>query len=233
LVGCGLATVLAIGFNVPSASAEAGIAGLALAPANNSSTAVAGYVVKAPASASGATTFKVPVLKCSSTLSGISLGAFVAGSNGFAAASVFAVCQGGKALFAGVLQVNGKPVQQTTFTPVPGDVVVVSASQSASKSTASLKDVKQGKSATLSGAGATNVAVLDGIDSLVNNTTHAQLPVPNFGTAPYSRASEDGKTLMAAGSIAVDMATATHVLQIKTSALGATGNSFSETFKHS
>jgi hypothetical protein len=231
VVGLGVATMVAVGLNVPSAGAEASSALSLLAPTNATSTGLAGYVLKAPASATGATTFTVPALKCTATQSGIELGAFVVGTTGFTGAGVFAVCQGGTALFAGILNVPGKQVV-TAFTPAPGDVVVVSASESAGKSRASLKDLKQVKSAALSGGGASNVAILEGISALINNTTNQQLPVPSFGKVPYSKASADGKTLKAAGATAVNMETATHVLQIQTSLLGSTGNTFSETFKH-
>jgi hypothetical protein len=235
LVGLGLATVVAIGLNVPAAGAESSSGLSFMATANAASTVVAGYGLAptpVPASMSGGTTFTVPALKCGSATTGIAFGSFIFGSTAtsFVAAGVLTECKSGVALFGGALAAHGKTVA-TTFTPKPGDVIVVSVAQSATHSSASIKDVTKGKSLSLSGLGAPNGAVIDGTDGLTNGTT--ALPVVNFGKATYSKSTEDGKTLKAAGSVAINMETTTHVVQILTSTLNTLGNGFTETWKHS
>jgi hypothetical protein len=126
--------------------------------------------------------------------------------------------------------VNGTATQ-ARYTPAPGNKLAFSVTESATASKAVIKDVTLGKSLAKSGTGASNSQVMNGIDSLVNGT--AQLPVPKFGRATFSAGKMDGKTVKAAGAIAVDMQTAAKVLQIHTGVLNTTGNGWIELFKHS
>jgi len=231
LVGFGMATVMAVGLTAPAA----GAAGNSVAaPANAESTQLAGYVGTAPAAATSTTTFTVPALKCTAALAGVWEGAFVISTKGaLIGTGVFLTCQKGKAVYFGILQPGGTKTYQTTFTPAVGDSIVVSTSVSATSAKVSLTDVKQKKAGSVTGTGFANLANVDGMVALVNTTTHAQLPVPSFGTISYSAASENGKSLTAGKAVAVDMATAAKLLQIQTGALTGAGNAFTETFKHS
>jgi hypothetical protein len=201
---------------------------VSLSAANMGSPVQAGYFVTAPPTAASATdTFKVPILTCDTTLSGIALGSFIftIGSS-FSLASVFATCQEGAAVYYGVLAVNGA-ITFTTFSPTAGDRVDATVSESATATKVTLKDVGQSKSETVTGIGATNELVEVGIDSLVNSI-NAQLPVPELSTVKFTAAGVDGTTPKAATVLGVDMKTSTGVLQIKTGALNATGNAWSE-----
>lgn len=202
-----------------------------LASANGTSTAQAGYILTTPpASSSVKATFSVPTLTCTSTNSGIAIGAFVFSSTQLYAAAVFAECTSGTASYTGVLQA-AKKTEATTFTPAPGDVIKVSASLSASSSTVTLKDISQSQSATLTKTGGTPADTMAGMDAL--STSKSQLPVPDFGTVSFSKGKIDGETVAASGAQAFNMETSGGVLQIKTSALDSTGRSWTETFKHS
>jgi hypothetical protein len=217
---------------VPVASASAAPS---LRNVNGTSTGQAGYfVLTAPASASSGDTFTVPTLTCSGTsFRGVAAGAliFAATSGVPTGAGVLLLCSGATAAYQGELVINGAGTA-TTFTPKAGDVITVSTSESATSAKATIKDVTQAKSKSLSSTtGATNGSVLVGIDSLSNNGT--QLPVPKFATIKFTNGKEDGKTVKLAGGKPFNMQTSGGVLQILTGALGTTGNNWSETFKHS
>ena len=231
LAGFGMVTMMAVGLTVPAA----GAAGNSVAaPANSSSTQLAGYIAKAPASATSGITFTVPVLKCTAALAAIWQGAFVISTKGaLIGTGVFLTCQKGKAAYIGVLQPGGTKTYMTTFTPAAGDSIVVSTSVSALSSKVSFTDVKQKKTASVSGTGSANLANLDGEVALVSTATHAQLPVPSFGTIANSAATENGKSLAAGKATAVNMATVAKLLQVLTGPLTGAGNAFTETFKHS
>lgn len=221
----------------PAGASTTSATRLSFAAANATSTGQAGYeVTTAPAKSSASATFTVPAAKgCTSTASGIAAGSLIFTGSGSTASisgvGVFIECNGGAPAYAAVAVVNGTGTQ-LAVTISPGDVVTTSSSVTATKVKVSFKDTTKNFAKTLSGAGAVSAVVLDGIDSLVQGTT--QLPVPNFKKISYSAGLEDGKTPKAAGAIAVDMATAATppVLQIKTGPLSATGNAWTETFKH-
>jgi hypothetical protein len=119
-----------------------------------------------------------------------------------------------------------------TFTPAPGDVIKVKTKESATSAKVSLKDITQAMAASSSAtSGATNSDILDGVDSLVDSTSGAQLPVPAFGTVHFTGGKIDGTTVGASGATAFDMNATGSQLQIKTSALTG-GNAYTEKFVH-
>lgn len=207
-----------------------------VAATNLTSTVAAGYELSpVPASASASTTFSVPALVCptSGTL-GIAPGSLIFTGSGSTAtasgASVFLVCQNGATIYQAEGLVNGTGTV-LSVTVAKGDKITTSVSVTATKVSVTLTDSTKHFTKTLTGSGAVPAEALDGIDSLNQGTT--QLGVPNFGKLAFSNSSIDGKTLKAAAAKAVDRVSATHVLQIKTGRLDATGKKFSETYKHS
>jgi hypothetical protein len=104
----------------------------------------------------------------------------------------------------------------------------VSVSGTATKAT--LKDVTQAKSVSKTGVGGTPGEVLDGITN-VPSMAGTPLPIPKFAPVTFSAAKLDGKTPKAAGAVALNLVKGKTV-QILTGALNATGNGWTETFKH-
>ncbi len=234
--GVATTAVLVVGAGLTTATAHAA-SGLApgIHAANQKSTFVAGYVLSpAPASASAATTFVVPTLTCpaSGTL-GDAPGALIFTGSGSSAslsgASVFLVCQNGTAFYQASAVVNGVG-KAVAVSVAPGDSITISVAVNATRTAVTFSDTTQSFTKKFKGVGATPSAVLDGIDSLDSGTT--QLPNANFHTIAFSASKIDGQTLAAAGAAAVDEVNSANVLQIKTSALDATGQKFTETYKH-
>jgi hypothetical protein len=224
------------GFVLPMTAASAAPTS-ALSPArfaNSTTTGQAGYfVLKPPKSSSATDTFKVPtVTGCTSTAKAIAPGAYIFTATTVTGAEVVVGCSSGAPVYFGELTVNGAGTA-TVFTPKPGDTIVATVSVSATASKATLKDVTQAKSKTISAAvGGVPADVLVGMDSLVNSS-NVQYHVPKFSTVTFTAAKEDGKTPKLANAVAYNMQTSGGVLQILTSALKTTAlNSFTETFKH-
>jgi hypothetical protein len=220
---------------MPAAHA-AGASGLSLLT-NPTATGQAGYLASAPASASVSATFKVPaVTGCGSTQTGVAPAVIVFTSTNIAAAAgVFVECSGTgtTATYAGELLVGGKGVV-TSFVPKAGDTIHVSVSSSATATKATLKDVTQGLSKSISGTGATNADDFAGMDTVdvTSGTTTTQLPVPNFGKDKFSAGKMDGTTVKGAAAVAYNLKSGSDI-QIATGALNATGNGWAEIFKAS
>jgi hypothetical protein len=231
------AAVVIIGAGVTTATAHAAT-GLApgIHAANLKSSVAAGYLLNpAPASATANTTFVVPTLTCpASGTQGDAPGALIFTGSGASAslsgASVFVVCQNGTAFYQASAVVDGTG-KMVAVSPAPGDSITISVSVTATKTGVTFSDTTQSFTKKFKGAGATPAVVLDGIDSLVDNT-NTQLPNANFHKISFSASKIDGQTLAASGAKAFDMVSSAHVLQIKTSALDSTGQKFTETFKH-
>jgi hypothetical protein len=240
VVGAATAT---IGFCLPIASANAAVGGvrvggLHFGPLNATSTGQAGYFdLTPPATGSAVAKFTVPTITgCTATESGIALGNLIfTGSGSTANASgalVFAGCDSGSPFYEGVVVVNGVATV-SSFTPAPGDKIKAKTKESATAASAKLTDITQAKNTSASAtSGAVNSAILDGIDSLVDTSSGAQLAVPNFGIANFSTGKMDGLTVGAAGATAYDMNATGSQVQITTSALTG-GKAWTETFVHS
>jgi hypothetical protein len=228
--GAVLAACSAVG--LPQAEAQSHAPAVRLAAADASSTSMAGYMLTSPpASASASVKFRVPALTCPSTGTyGIALGAFVSTSLGLTGAQVVAECSSGTAVYTAQWWMQGFAVAE--FTPSAGDLVETAGSQTATTATALFRDITKHRGPEYeSNVGATNSAVLLGMQALVSSGT--QLPVPSFGTERFTAGTIDGGTVSASGAVAENMRTSTHVLQIYTGALQSTGKAWREGFRHS
>jgi len=202
-----------------------------LAATNPQSAGVAGYyLAPPPAAASAGDTFMVPNLTCTSTTTGVTFGAFIVVVVGEGPiADVLAQCQGGVAVYSGVVEVNSTTTI-TSFTPKAGDTMRASVAESPTGATATLRDVTQAKSKSVSTTtGATNSYLEDGAYWAYSGTN--LLPVPNFGKVRISGATIDGATPSAAGAIAVDRVDDGGRVQIHTGPLNAAGNAWNLVFK--
>jgi hypothetical protein len=205
--------------------------------ANARSTGQAGYeITTAPAKSSASDTFTVPkVTACTSALTGIAAGSLIFTGSGTTAsisgAGVFILCNGGAPAYQAEAIVNGTGTALSVAVAA-GDVISTSVTVIATKVTVNLKDTTKHFTKTLTGTGAVPAIVLAGIDTLVSGTT--PLPVPKFATITFTKGKMDGKTPKLAGAIAVDLVTATTPVKIRilTGKLSATGDSWTETFKH-
>jgi len=231
----GASTAIA-GFLLPVAAAQAAVPAARYNGfgANTALTASyqAGYIVGAASlttTQSAGETFAVPAVTCAKKESGIAVASLLFTKKSVTGAGVFVECDKKTAGYFAVLVINGVSTE-ASFTPAPGDSVTISTSESTTASSASLTDTTQAKTATASGKGNKKLeAAFDGIDSLVNSSTGATLPVPDFGTASITAGSLEGGTVAASGAEAINMETTT-VLQITTGALNAGGNAWTETF---
>ena len=229
------AAVLAtLAFGVAPASAQLQPAGVSpLTPGNATSLGQAGYFVTSPpASASASDKFKVPKVDCTSTTSAMALGSVVFTAGATTAAEIYIQCASGTPSYQAVVVANGvkKPA---TFTPKVGDVVVASASESASAAKAELRDVTKAQDLTSSvKTGGTISYVLDGVDTLLEPDGTTKFPLPHFGPIRFTAGKEDKATVAAAGAVPVDLETTTGILKIHTTALDPTGTSWQETFEH-
>jgi hypothetical protein len=239
--------LLALSGAVPALARSGPSAGLSqvrgarFAPlANKSSTSFGGWVFGASAAKSVTAEFKIPSLKCTSTLSGVEpMVGLITGTTaaGFNVAGLLMACQSGTPAAAASVTVNGSPLPDTTNAVFVGDLMKATVTVSASKVTATVADLTKGHAFTYtkSGTGGTSSEQLIIDDSLVNTNTNKQLPVVNFGTISYSKGAISGKAI---GSVkpnqAVNMQTAKGVLQILTGPITGTGkNAFTTTWKHS
>jgi hypothetical protein len=200
---------------------------------NATSTTQAGYLESSPATATVVDKFTVPTVTCSSTtFQAVELSAIVFASstaqppNG---AGVVIACQNGSPFYKGQFLVNGSGTFINAFTPHPGDAIKAVASVSPSSTKLAVKDKTQGKSSSMAAPGATNLKAFWGVESLFSGTT---LPVPNFGTANFTKGSVNAATVQASGGVAYDLKLTT-VVDVQTGVLNATGNAWSEVFKAS
>ena len=206
--------------------------------ANATSNDLAGYLKSsAPSSATAAVHFRVPTITCSSSvpMSEMLDGGAVAGLTlltvKVTAGEVIEECQGTTAVYSALVSAGGTE-RAASFTPAPGNLIAVTASQSASASSVTIKDMTTGKSDHLTGGGTTNTDVFEGLTVGVN-ASNAPYPVPTFTSVPFSAAHIDGATVAASGATAYNLVNSSSTLQIKTGALGLTGISWKATFEHS
>jgi hypothetical protein len=107
----------------------------------------------------------------------------------------------------------------------------VDLSGTSTKVTVMFADTTKHFSKILSGAGAVGAKVFEGMSAV--NSGGTLFPIPAFSKVTFASAKIDGKTPAAVHAVATDMKTTGGTLQIATSPLSATGNSWTETFKHS
>jgi Peptidase A4 family len=214
--------------------------GARLSVAAKSQTTFGGWTFGATGSKSVTTEYKIPSLKCTKTTSGFGpLAAMVTGKTSaakFSAAGLLMECLSGSPAAAAVVQVDTS-VKQGTKGVFVGDLIQATVSTTATKTTATVKDLTKGHTFTVTTSKKTGLALEELVidDSLVNSSTLKQLPVANFGKLSFTSASVSGKAI---GSVkpqaGFNMATKTGVLQILTGKItGTKKNTFLTTWKHS
>jgi len=197
----------------------------------------AGYIIDAGQStASVATTFIVPTITCTATNVSITPGVGEPDNNGtnIIAAGVVAGCQNGAPFYTGEADINGV-ITVFKVSVTPGDKITTSLSTTASATTGTFgltapgaKDAAPTFLAHFKGTGGVLPFPCIGNDSEQLSTTLN--PVPKFTTVTFTASKIDGKPLSAATDTRLNMATATGILQIKTSTLTSKGASFSSSF---
>jgi hypothetical protein len=239
------ALLLAVSGAVPALAHSSPPAGLAQAAglrfadtANTTSTTFGGWVFGPKTATSVTTEFKVPVFGCGENENG--LGAFAIFDTGttsapkFNAAGLLLDCAviGGE---AAAVVLDGRVVavapQQVFF----GDLLQATIVSSATKTTATVKDLTAGHTFTLTRSGAGGAPLEERIGDAAEFLGGHQLPVGDFGKILFTKGTVSGKAL---GSVTprsgVNMQTPNGVLQILTGALsGPAKNSFLTTWKHS
>jgi hypothetical protein len=155
--------------------------------AGSTSPTFAGYVLGGIAPTKAATTFKLPSFSCTSTNSGI---AFTIGftnftTEEFTTGEVVVGCVDGAATYAAQEQINDY-WSYLTPTMSAGDVINITLSVSATKSTVSVKDKtnKSSVSDTVRGPGGGGTFTGAGVGD--NTLGSAGYPIPSFGTLKYS-----------------------------------------------
>jgi hypothetical protein len=180
--------------------------------------------------ASATTTFTAPQVTCTRTTSGIIVGSGVfSGPHTISASGVSVGCEGGVVGFAGLVVINGT-VTTLPVSPHPGDQISTKVSVNPGTTQVTFTDATQNFTQTLTGPGANATEVANGIDAV---RTPQVLPVPKLRKITFSATSINGRTIRAAGGVAVDRMDSAGHLQIHTGKLNGTGDGFTETFKHS
>jgi hypothetical protein len=195
------------------------------------STGFAGYAVTPASLISAKATIKVPSIKCApSGDSGIGPGVYLTGPNsGQDAAGAALYCENGVVTYDAGIEINGH--ETLVFTVAPGNTLVVSVSETTSKTSATVHDVTTGMSKTLSGAGNNKTQALvgdggvyfDGIEGPVSG-------VPTFTSYLVSSVSVGGRALGSVHPVSVERVHRTTVQIVPTAITG--GNAFKVVFKH-
>jgi len=188
---------------------------------------LAGYAVTPSALVTAKATIKIPLLACApSGETGIAPGVWLDGFDGWSGAYALQYCTNGQVTYDAAAAIN--TAQTILFTVKPGDTIVVSVSQTAGKSVATVHDLTSGMSKTLSGAGgdATQALVGDG------GVTFGGVlgGVPRFKSYPVSSASVGGQPLGSAHPVSVERVKGKTVQLMPTAITG--GNAFKVVFKH-
>jgi hypothetical protein len=238
------ALLLAVSGAVPAVAHSSPSAGLAQAAglrfadtANTTSTSFGGWVFGSKTATSVTTEFKVPVFGCGENENGV--GAFAIFDTGttsapkFNAAGLILDCAviGGEAAAVVVNGTIAVASQQVFF----GDLLQATIVSSATKTTATVKDLTAGHTFTLTRSGAGGAPLQERIGDDAELLGGHQLPVGDFGKIMFTKGAVSGNPL---GSVTprggVNMQTSKGVLQILTGALSGTAkNSFLTTWKHS
>lgn len=208
------------------------------APSVTNNTDFAGYVAAvAPGSAtSAAAQFKVPRLSCTAAPDrGITPGVLVfVNVNSLrtaSAASVFAICHRGRALYFLASLINGHEVNYTATPVHAGDVIKVSATVTTRGTTVQVTDVTTRVTKKRTGAGARSSAAFVGDGSvLLGGTT--RLGVPNFGTLTFTSCLVDGRALARSHHVRLQRVNSRNVVQIATGALSPRGTAFATLYRH-
>jgi hypothetical protein len=237
--------LLALSGTVPALAGSHSTGELALATGARlsvtakSQTTAGGWEFGATGAKSVTTEYKVPSLKCTKTTAGFGpLAAMVTGTTKaeiFSAAGLLMECVSGTPEAVALVQVNTS-VKEGTKGVAVGDLMQATVTTTASKTTATVKDLTKGHTFTVTTSLKTGLALEELIidDSLVNTSTGKQIPVVNFGKVAFGSSSVSGKAI---GSVkpqaGFNMATAKGVLQILVGKItGSKKNGFLTTWKH-
>lgn len=204
--------------------------------ANPSSTNYAGWISqKVPDTAqapSAQTTFIVPTVTCAAgetdfVVPGVGL---PTGTTSIIASGVVIGCSNGAPFYQAESDIDAV-ITKLKVSVHPGDKVTTSLSVSSSATTGIFKDVTQHFATKLKGKGGEPSASCVGIDG-DEESGSADPTIPAFGKVVFSASTIDGTTISGSGAFAVNMATSTGILQIKTEKLNSKGNGFTSTFEN-
>jgi hypothetical protein len=224
--------------HAPRIAPQLGLLG-ALGTANTPNPGFGGYLMRQVGSTSVVAKFEMPKLICTSQFTGIGPGAFViAGPSDrhlFDFAGIILGCTDGQPDNTEAVVVNN--VEYDFSHPIyPGDELMVQLTINPNQSVIQVSDLTGGNTFVLSKAGHGSSASLElvGEDAALDASTNAQLPIPNFGTIPFTSVSVGGNPLGLLSPTAYNMQTSAKVLQVTTGPFTGTGNdAFSSVFKHS
>jgi hypothetical protein len=192
------------------------------------STGFAGYAVTPTNLVSAEATLKIPSIKCApSGDSGIGPGVYLIGPNGGQdAAGGLLYCENGQVTYDAEIEING--TQTVPFAVKPGSTLVVSVSETTTKTSATVHDVTTGLSKTLSGAGDDKTQALVGDGGAYFDGIEGA--VPTFTSYPVSSVSVGGQALGSVHPVSVERVKGTTVQLVPTAITG--GNAFKVVFKH-
>jgi hypothetical protein len=234
LIAVPLVAALLLGSADASASLAGGwVAGLTGTAASAHNAYFAGRSYPEAGGASVTTEFFVPRLTCTSTNSGVAVGAFIYTSAGhgsrplLSAASVQLFCLRSEPAPLPVVELKGKQVYGDRR-PHIGDLMKATVIDSAGVLSVTLQDLTDGHAFTLSrsttSAPATAAAIgddaLKGVPSLTPGPVY---PITDFGSLHFSAGRVNGRPLGAAGGKAFDMVSADRRVQIRTGPLRGRG----------
>jgi hypothetical protein len=220
IAGCSLA-----GLSLPAVQASAAV------PALRSDELVygaySGYKMVTPADATLESAFKVPTL-VACTKGSDRLGAgemFFEGDKATTGAMVTYGCDKDQAYYLPTI-VDNNNYGSVGFTPMPGDVIVISVSESATSSSVTMTDDTQNMSATISGDGDTNYK------TIVGNISIGSGPIPRFVTEHFNFVTLNGASIAANQGVAYNMKR-NSVVEIEAGKLTNSGEAFTEKWVNS
>ena len=197
-----------------------------------------GYLTNQVGSTSVVAKFEVPKLICTSQFTGIGPGAFlIAGPSDrhvFDFAGLILGCTNGQPDNTEALLINN--VEYDFTRPFyPGDEMMVQLTINPTTTVVQLSDLTGGNAFVLTRVGRGGSANLElvGEDAVLDAATNEQLPIPNFGTLPFTSVSIGGNPVGLVGPTLYNMQTAGRVVQITTGPVLGTGkDAFDSVFKH-
>ena len=216
------------------------------APANRRSLYFAGRTYPEAGKASVSTEFFVPGASCTSTNTGVALGAYTFTKSSssekpvLSAATVQVFCLGGEPSFLAAVELMGKQTYSSQR-PHPGDLMKATIIDTTTTLGVAIQDVTEGRGFSLIKSTAAASATLAEIgDSALTGppslTPSSVYPITDFGTIHFSAGRVNGKLLGAAGGAAFDMGSAHKPMKIKAGPLtggtsARTRDGFSTTWK--
>jgi hypothetical protein len=209
-----------------------------LGRSNTPNPAFGGYLARQTGATSIVAKFEVPKLICTSQFTGVGPGAFLISGPGdhhvFSFAGIILGCTDGQPDNTEALVING--VEYDYNKPIyPGDELMVLLTINPNVTLVQVSDLTGGNTFVLTKTGKGGVGHLElvGEDAALDADTNEQLPIPNFGTLPFTSASIGGNPLGLVGPTADDMRTSAKVLQISTGPfIGSAKDAFNSVFKH-